>query len=224
MFDNHILAISLQTTFSTVNNQSIVHTILVKPHPWARPIIEREIVGTVFLDLSKAFYLVDQYVLLSKLGKYHMDNTSLLWFKSYLEGWTQRCHIKWFTIWCTNTNSRGTARVNFGCRNLLFAYQQPTTCYSQFQCWHTVLNLADDTTLWETNRDLLHVQQDLQDSLTKAWSRFSLNRIVPNTKKMKQLVIGIGQKLSHSGNPSLNLFLCGTPVGEGWKTFRCQDW
>ena len=31
---------------------------------------------------------------------------------------------------------------------------------------------------------------------------------------MKQLVIGIGQKLSHSGNPSLNLFLCGTPVGE----------
>lgn len=66
MFDNHILAISLQTTFSPVNNQSIVHTILVKPHPWARPIIEREIVGTVFLDLSKAFDLVDQNLLLSK--------------------------------------------------------------------------------------------------------------------------------------------------------------
>ena len=31
---------------------------------------------------------------------------------------------------------------------------------------------------------------------------------------MKQLVIAIGQKRSHSGNPSLNLLLCGTPVGE----------
>lgn len=93
MFDNHILAISLQTTFSTINNQPIVHTILVKPSPWARPIIEREIAGTVFLDLSKAFALVDQNLLLSKLGKYHMDNTSLRWFKSYLKDWTQHCHI-----------------------------------------------------------------------------------------------------------------------------------
>ena len=38
--------------------------------------------------------------------------------------------------------------------------------------------------------------------------------MVPNSKKTKQLVIGTSQKLLHSGNSSLNLFLCGTPVGE----------
>ena len=69
---------------------------------------------------------------------------------------------------------------------------------------------TDDATLWETNSDLLHVQQDLQDSLNKASCWFSLNKMVPNTKRTKQLVIGTSQKLSHSGNPSLNLFLCGT--------------
>ena len=42
---------------------------------------------------------------------------------------------------------------------------------------------ADDTTLWETNSDLLLVQMDLQDSLNKASSWFSLKKMVPNTKK-----------------------------------------
>ena len=77
-----------------------------------------------------------------------------------------------------------------------------------------MLTYTDDTTLQETNSDPLHVQQDVQDSLYKASSWLSLNEMIPNTKKMKQLIIGTSQKLSHTGNPSLNLFLCGTPVGE----------
>ena len=38
--------------------------------------------------------------------------------------------------------------------------------------------------------------------------------MVPNTKKTKFLIIGSVQKLLHSGNPSLDLSLCGTPTEE----------
>ena len=38
--------------------------------------------------------------------------------------------------------------------------------------------------------------------------------MVPNTKKTKYLIIGTVEKLLHSGNPSLDLSLCGTPIEE----------
>ena len=44
----------------------------------------RKLVGSVLLDLSKAFDLVDHDLLLSKIDKYHITNTSQEWFKSYL--------------------------------------------------------------------------------------------------------------------------------------------
>ena len=38
--------------------------------------------------------------------------------------------------------------------------------------------------------------------------------MVPNTKKTKHLIIGTVQKLLHSGNISLDLSLCSTPIEE----------
>ena len=45
-----------------------------------------------------------------------------------------------------------------------------------------------------------------------AW--LSLNKMVPNTKNMKYLVIGAVQKLLHSGNLSRDLSLFGTRIEE----------
>ena len=55
--------------------------------------------------------------------------------------------------------------------------------------------------------------------------------MVPNTKKTKYLIIGTVEKLLHSGNPSLDLSLCGTPIEEtkdekllGVKIDRHLNW
>ena len=48
---------------------------------------------SVLLDLRKAFDLVEHDLLLSKIDKYHVTNTSQEWFKSYLSNRTQRCCI-----------------------------------------------------------------------------------------------------------------------------------
>ena len=51
-------------------------------------------------------------------------------------------------------------------------------------------------------------------SLNKANHWFSLNKMVPNAKKTKSLLLGTKQKLSYNTNPSLNLSLRGTEIKE----------
>ena len=60
----------------------------------------------------------------------------------------------------------------------------------------------------------LHIQHGLQGSLNKANHWFSLNKMVPNAKKTKQLLLGTKQKLSYCADPSLNLSLQGTEIEE----------
>ena len=54
------------------------------------PCIDKgDFVGTLFLDLNKAFDVVDHAILIEKLGAYKFSNSSLQWFKSYLNGQRQ---------------------------------------------------------------------------------------------------------------------------------------
>ena len=68
------------------------------------------------------------------------------------------------------------------------------------------------TTLRMANSNPLHIQ--LQGNLNKANHWFLLNKMVPNAKKIKQLLLGTKQKLSYCTNPSLNLSLQGTEIKE----------
>ena len=60
---------------------------------WISAIDKNEIVGTVLLDLSKAFDLVDHKILLSKLKCYQFGEGSLTWFESYLSQRQQQVSI-----------------------------------------------------------------------------------------------------------------------------------
>jgi len=46
-------------------------------------------VGSLFLDLSKAFDLVDYTILIQKLSFYGLHNSDTDWFNSYLNSRTQ---------------------------------------------------------------------------------------------------------------------------------------
>ena len=53
---------------------------------WMECIDKGDIVGALFLDVRKAFDLVDHKILLNKLSLYHFSPSSLQWFESYLDG------------------------------------------------------------------------------------------------------------------------------------------
>ena len=46
-----------------------------------------------FIDFIKAFDLVDHKLLLKKLALYKFDESTLLWFKSYLSNRKQSAHV-----------------------------------------------------------------------------------------------------------------------------------
>ena len=60
----------------------------------------------IFVDLQKAFDIVDHEILLSKLDYYGIQGISNNWFKSYLSNCTQFVSI--------NGYDYGLAEINFG--------------------------------------------------------------------------------------------------------------
>ena len=61
---------------------------------WRVVLDEDRLVGSVFLDLSKAFDMVDHSILLRKLPKYGVVGRELEWFVGYLSGRKQRVCVK----------------------------------------------------------------------------------------------------------------------------------
>lgn len=60
---------------------------------WKLAVSEGNMVGVVFMDLKRAFETVDRERLLGKLYQYGIRGEVLEWFKSYLEGRTQKVKI-----------------------------------------------------------------------------------------------------------------------------------
>ena len=60
---------------------------------WLSAMYNNEYCGVLFLDLCKAFDLVDHTILLKKLKLYQLGEQSLLWFQSYLSDKKQSVKI-----------------------------------------------------------------------------------------------------------------------------------
>ena len=65
-------------------NQSCQTALTFMIDGWLKAVDKGELIGVVFLDLAKAFDLLDHELLLQKLQKYRFSYTSLQWFSSYL--------------------------------------------------------------------------------------------------------------------------------------------
>ena len=121
----------------------------------------RELVGAVFIDLSKAFYNIGQELLLSKLPSYGICNTELTWFTDYLFSTKQlvnfdKCSSKKESVLC------GVPQRSI-LDPLLFMI-----CFNDF---HTCLRhaktikFADDTVLYFSHTDFHVIENSLNDDM-----------------------------------------------------------
>ena len=171
---------------------------------------DSKLVGTVFMDLSKAFDLVNHDVLRSKLAKYHVSPEALEWFTSYLSNRSQQCYMS------GSLSSPLELKVGVPQGSIL----GPTLFSIYINDLPLSLNKAevdiypDETTIWSSGNTCEEIQQKLQDTLKNVESWFKANGMVPNTTKTKQLLVGTVQKLCHADKDSLDLLLNNTRLDE----------
>ena len=199
---------------------------------WLKAIDDSKLVGSVFLDLSKAFDLVSHDILLSKIAKYHASQPTLRWFRSYLCDRTQTCAISGVLsdpLTLTQGEPQGSilGPVLFS----LYINDLPLCLpVSDVEIY------ADDTTLWTSDHSFDNFQHNLQNSLNNASRCFTSNQMVPvdkttTSQKTKQLLIATRQKLQHVNQLTLDLYLNGNRVKEaedekllGVRIDHCLTW
>ena len=159
---------------------------------WIMAIDNNTYVGAVFLDLSKAFDLVDHHMLLQKLKKFHLSKSAIAWFTSYLEDRHQFVQIQGF--------SSDSLRIISGVPQgsvlgpllfLLYMNDLPSSVK------HTTVDMfADDTTISTSSSSLDSVTHSLTADIENINKWCDSNKMHINLSKTKVMYLSSKSKMN----------------------------
>ena len=170
---------------------------------WINALNNNETVGTLFLDLSKAFDLVNHTILLQKLKLYKVEGHALKWFSSYLSGRSQKV--------CVNGNLSDPQNITAGVPQgsvlgplLFIIYINDLPQYSHDKT--QVDMFADDTTLSTHSTNKQDIYNNLQSSLDAINTWCEDNSMILNAAKTTSLCMSASNRKTHMEfeNCSLN--------------------
>ena len=144
------------------------------------------VVGALFLDMSKVFDMVDHTILLGKLGQYAIRGKELEWFNGYLIGRRQRVCIgeaksKWTEV------KRGVPQGSILGPLLFILYVNDLPQIVQSS---SVKQYADDTTMTLVAKDVTTLEKGLEQDLEGVLRWANGNGLKLNTGKTKLLLLG----------------------------------
>ena len=153
-----------------------------------------QLVGAVFIDLSKAFDTLSHDMMLEKLSSYGIQNGELLWFTDYLF-----CRQQFVQIdGCCSDSNQVFAGVPQGSilGPLLFILYFNDVLDQLCQC--KILMYADDTVLYYGNKEAIAIEHVLTNELKHLSDYFIKNELIINLNKGKTevMLFGTSKRLS----------------------------
>ena len=153
------------------------------------------------LDLSKGFDVLNINILLYKLKKYGITDSTYNWFHSYTTSRQQYV--------CINHTTSKLATLNLGVPQgtvlgpilfLIYTNDLLSTCNSDFS-----ITYADDTSLGCKGDSSISLQTTMNDLLEKVSSWFNVNRLIVNPSKSNFITISTRHHVSNLQNISIYL-------------------
>ncbi|WP_419598339.1 reverse transcriptase domain-containing protein [Thiolapillus sp.] len=193
------------------------HTALIRVcDTWLAAINQAQLTGAVFLDLKKAFDLVDHTILLQKLAIYLQNPSAVSLLKSFLHNRTQSVFLN------GNYSTEGVVKCGVPQGSVLgpllfniFINDLPLHITNS----KVVCDLfADDNSIHSCGTDVESIQCCLQESLNDVSKWCHQNRMVIHPGKTKSMVVAARQK--HQLKPLMLKLTLGTDIVEQVREHR----
>ena len=185
--DRHFATILSHLLSGFRQGYSTQHALFRAIESWKRCLDTKGIVGTILMDLSKAYDCIPHDLLIAKLEAYGLDTCALKLVYSYLTNRKQR--VKVGSAYSTFQNIStgvpqgsvlGPLLFNIFINDLFFTDLESEIC-----------NFADDTTIYACDTSIDAVTIKLKDDLQKPLDWFKNNGMCANPAKFQMMFLGL---------------------------------
>ena len=196
------LIVSTQSGFRPHHS---TESILIKmTDDWLEAMDQGFYTGAIFLDLRKAFDVVNHDLLIAKLQMYGCSSSTLFWFRSYLSD-RRQCVSLASVMSDTEVLRSGVPQGSILGPVLFLLFVNDLSL-----SWKNRNSLfADDATFYASAKTLTDVQIQLQQDLSNTATWTKDRGMIAHPEKTKYMIIGTRQKLSCCEQCALSLWLDG---------------
>ena len=191
------------TQFGFRQNRSTESAAILFVDSIRKAVDKGEVVGTVFIDLSKAFDTISHANLLKKLPQFGIRGAELEWFTDYLFCRKQTVcyngilsHSEFVTCGVPQGSILGPLLFLILFNDIGFSLRKAR-----------IIKYADDSVIFFSNKDYKVVENCLNENIEMVAEWFEDNDMIPNLKvnKTECMLFGTPQKLAKLNHPTLNL-------------------